>query len=66
MAGRILVATLVCLALAACEPRGTPQKPKTTAHAAVIQPSGLQPSGFRSMTQPGTQLIGLPDESKEK
>ncbi len=37
----LMIATLMCLALAACEPRGTPQKPKTIQHAVMIQPSGL-------------------------
>ena len=30
------ITILVCLALAACEPRGTPQKPKTSAEAAMV------------------------------
>jgi hypothetical protein len=50
MEARILIAALVCLALAACEPRGTPQKPKTIEHAVVIQPSALPHSGSRTAT----------------
>jgi hypothetical protein len=49
MKARILIAA-VCLALAACEPRGTPQKPKTIEHAVMIQPSALPQSGFQSVT----------------
>ncbi|MGH8663729.1 MAG: hypothetical protein ACREUX_05635 [Burkholderiales bacterium] len=41
MRKQALIALLVCLALVACEPRGTPQKPKTVDHAATIQPSGF-------------------------
>jgi hypothetical protein len=41
MKSKMLIAVLVCLALAACEPRGTPQKPKTIEHAVMFQPSGL-------------------------
>jgi hypothetical protein len=37
----MLIAALVCLALAACEPRGTPQKPKTIEHVVMFQPSAL-------------------------
>ena len=50
MEARILIAALVCLALTACEPRGTPQKPKTIEHAVMIQPSAFAQSGFGSVT----------------
>ena len=50
MEARILIAALVCLALTACEPRGTPQKPKTIEHADMIQPSAFAQSGFGSVT----------------
>ena len=38
----LLIAALVCLALVACEPRGTPQKPKTIEDFVMFQPSGLR------------------------
>jgi hypothetical protein len=41
MKSKMLIAVLVCLSLAACEPRGTPQKPKTIEHLVMFQPSGL-------------------------
>ena len=36
MEKHLLIATLVCLALVACEPRGTPQKPQTIEQASVL------------------------------
>jgi hypothetical protein len=36
MEKQLFIAILVCLALVACEPRGTPQKPEMHDHAGAI------------------------------
>jgi hypothetical protein len=38
MEKRLWITLLACLALAACEPRGTPQKPKMAEHATAVVP----------------------------